>query len=74
MEGSDKKEIKLRIGMVVNKRLKSFAKPVKLTDIKSNTNLKGITLIKQPRLSVMPIKEDYWQMIIYILMILQFSF
>jgi len=64
MEGSDKKEIKLRIGMVVNKELKSFAKPVKLTDIKSNTNLKGITLIKQPRLSVMPIKEDYWQTIL----------
>ena len=66
MEGSDKKEIKLRVGMVVNRLLKSFAKPVKLTDIKSNTNLKGITLIKQPRLSVMPIKENYWQMIIYI--------
>lgn len=66
MEGSDKKEIKLRVGMVVNRVLKSFAKPVKLTDIKSNTNLKGITLIKQPRLSVMPIKENYWQMIIYI--------
>jgi len=64
MEGSDKEEIKLRVGMVVNRVLKSFAKPVKLTDIKSNTNLKGITLIKQPRLYVMPIKEDYWQTIL----------
>ena len=64
MKGSDKKEIGLRVGMVVNRGLKSFAKPVKLTDIKSNTNLKGITLIKQPRLSVMPIKEDYWQTIL----------
>ena len=64
MEGSDKKEIKLRVGMVVNRLLKSFSKPVKLTDIKSNTNLKGITLIKQPRLSVMSIKEDYWQTIL----------
>ena len=45
MEGSDKKEIKLRVGMAVNRVLKSFAKPVKLTDIKSYTNLKGITLI-----------------------------
>tara|TARA_X000000950_G_scaffold153629_1_gene188653 strand:- start:1106 stop:1291 length:186 start_codon:yes stop_codon:yes gene_type:complete len=45
MKGSDKKEIKLRVGMVVNRVLKSFAKPVKLTDIKSYTNLKGITLI-----------------------------
>ena len=64
MEGSDKKEIKLRVGMVVNRVLKSFATPVKLTDIKSNTNLKGITLIKQAKLSVMPIKEDYWQTIL----------
>ena len=64
MEGSDKKEIKLRVGMVANKVLMSFAKPVKLTDIKSNTNLKGITLIKHPRFFVMPIKEDYWQMIL----------
>ena len=45
MEGSDKKEINLRVGIVVNRGLKSFAKPVKLTDIKSYTNLKGITLI-----------------------------
>ena len=64
MKGLDKKEIKLRVGMVVNRGLKSFAKPVKLPDIKSNANLKGITLIKQPRLSVMPIKEDYWQTIL----------
>ena len=64
MKGSDKKEIRLRVEMVVNRVLKSFAKPMKLTDIKSNTNLKGITLIKQPRLSVMPIKEDYWQTIL----------
>ena len=64
MEGSDKKETKLRVWMVVNRGLKSFAKPVKLTDIKSNTNLKELTLIKQPRLSVMPIKEDYWQTIL----------
>ena len=64
MKRSDKKEIKFRVGMVVNRVLKSFAKPMKLTDIKSNTNLKGITLIKQPRLSVIPIKEDYWQTIL----------
>ena len=64
MEGSDKKEIKLRVGMVANRVLMSFAKPVKLTDIKSNTNLEGITLIKKPRLSVMQIKEDFWQTIL----------
>ena len=59
MGGSDKKEIKLRVGMFVNRGLKSFAKPVKLPDIKSNANLKGITFIKQPMLSVMPSKEIF---------------
>ena len=52
------------MGWVVNRWLKSIAKPVKLPDIKSNANLKGITLIKKPMLSVMPIKEDYWQTIL----------
>ena len=57
MEGSDKKEIKLRVGMVANKVLMSFAKPVKLTDIKSNTNLKGITLINNQGILLCQLKK-----------------
>ena len=57
MEGSDKKEIKLRVGMVVNRVLKSFAKPVKLTDIKSYTNLKGITLINNQGFLLFQLKK-----------------
>ena len=57
MEGSDKKEIKLRVGMVVNRVLKSFAKPVKLTDIKSYTNLKGITLINNQGILLCQLKK-----------------
>ena len=57
MEGSDKKEIKLRVGMVVNRVLKSFAKPVKLTDIKSYTNLKGITLINKQGILLCQLKK-----------------
>tara|TARA_B100000989_G_scaffold283464_1_gene249385 strand:+ start:1034 stop:1183 length:150 start_codon:yes stop_codon:yes gene_type:complete len=45
--------------MFVNRGLKSFAKPVKLPDIKSNANLKDITFIKQPMLSVIPSKEIF---------------
>ena len=33
MGGSDKREIKLRVGMVVNRVLRSFAKPMKLTGV-----------------------------------------
>ena len=57
MKGSDKKEIKLKVGMVVNRLLKSFAKPMKLTDIKSNTNLKGITLINNQGILLCQLKK-----------------
>ncbi len=58
---SDKKG---RFGMVVVKAVKSFEKKVTLADIKSNPKLSGISLIKQSRLSVMPIIEDHWKTII----------
>ena len=53
-----------RFGMVVVKAIKSFEKHVTLADIKSNPRLAEISLIKQSRLSVMPIKEDHWKTIL----------
>ena len=53
-----------RFGMVVVKAIKSFEKHVTLADIKSNPRLVEISLIKQSRLSVMPIKEDHWKTIL----------
>ena len=59
---SDKKG---RFGMVVVKAVKSFEKKVTLADIKSNPKkLSEISLIKQSRLSVMPITEDHWKTIL----------
>ena len=58
---SDKKG---RFGMVVVKAVKSFDKKVTLADIKSNPKLSEISLIKQSRLSVMPIIEDHWKTIL----------
>ena len=58
---SDKKG---RFGMVVVKAIKSFEKKVTLADIKSNPKLSEISLIKQSRLSVMPIIEDHWKTIL----------
>ena len=58
---SDKKG---RFGMVVVKAIKSFEKKVTLADIKSNPKLSEISLIKQSRLSVMPIVEDHWKTIL----------
>jgi len=53
-----------RFGMVVVKAVKSFDKKVTLADIKSNPKLSEISLIKQSRLSVMPIIEDHWKTIL----------
>ena len=53
-----------RFGMVVVKAIKSFTKSVSLSEIKSNQKLQGILLIKQSRLSVMPITKEHWDIIL----------
>ena len=53
-----------RFGMVVVKAIKSFNKSVSLSEIKSNKKLQGISLIKQSRLSVMPITKEHWDIIL----------
>lgn len=53
-----------RFGMVVVKAIKSFTKSVSLSEIKSNQTLQGISLIKQSRLSVMPITKEHWDIIL----------
>ena len=53
-----------RFGMVVIKAIKSFTKSVSLSEIKSNQKLQEISLIKQSRLSVMPITKEHWDIIL----------
>ena len=53
-----------RFGMVVVKAIQSFTKSVSLSEIKSNKKLQGISLIKQSRLSVMPITKEHWDIIL----------
>ena len=53
-----------RFGMVVVKAIKSFTKPVSLSEIKFNEKLQGISLVKQSRLSVMPITKEHWDLIL----------
>ena len=53
-----------RFGMVVVKAIKSFTKSVSLSEIKSNQKLQGISLIKQSRLSVMPLTKEHWDIIL----------
>ena len=46
------------------KPVEKFAKPVTLDDIKANENLDNIALIKQSRLSVMPLTETEYRTIL----------
>lgn len=53
-----------RFGMVDVAFYKRFAKPVTLETIKKTPALGGLYLVKQPRLSVMPVTEDEWNLIL----------
>jgi predicted RNA-binding protein with PUA-like domain len=48
--------------VVVNlKSKRRFARHVTLNEIKNNDALKDFDLVRLPRLSVMPIKDEHWQ-------------
>ena len=53
-----------RFVVVDVKAIKKLKKPVSLEKIKLNNKLKNIALVKQSRLSVMPVKEVEWNEII----------
>ena len=46
------------------KAIKKLKNPVSLDQIKENNKLKDIALVKQSRLSVMPLKKTEWDIII----------
>lgn len=48
-------------GMVRLRALKTVPEPVSLADIKANPALDGLALIKQSRLSVVPVADHHWQ-------------
>lgn len=52
-----------RFGMVDVNALKPMNKPVTLADIKGEPKLQDLALIRQSRLSVMPIDGDSWALI-----------
>ncbi len=58
---TDKTDRFVVVDVKATKRLK---KPVTLDQIKENNKLKNIALVKQSRLSVMPIKKNEWNEII----------
>ncbi len=50
-------------GMVTIRAIRPFVKPVTLADIKAEPALADLSLIKQSRLSVMPIPDESWRLI-----------
>ncbi|MCH8036575.1 MAG: EVE domain-containing protein [Proteobacteria bacterium] len=52
-----------RFGMVDVKALRPFEKPVTLAQIKAAPDLAGLALVRQSRLSVLPVNEDEWKII-----------
>ena len=53
-----------RFVVVDVKAIKKLKNPVSLDQIKENSKLQDIALVKQSRLSVMPLKKTEWEIII----------
>ncbi len=53
-----------RFGMVDFQKVKSVKNPVSLKSIKANPALSNIALVRQSRLSVMPIRDREWEIIL----------
>ena len=60
----DPTDSKNKFVVVDVKAIKKLKKPVSLEQIKNNKNLKNIALIKQSRLSVMPLTKAEWDEIL----------
>ena len=52
-----------RFGMVDIKALRPFKRPVSLAEIKAEPELQDIALVRQSRLSVIPIAAEEWRII-----------
>jgi predicted RNA-binding protein with PUA-like domain len=52
-----------RFGMVTVKAVKSVSKPVTLASIKADERLQDMALVRQVRLSVTPVTEPQWHII-----------
>ena len=59
----DKKDKTGRLGSIMERSQKSLKVPVSLNDIKNQSLLAHLSLLKQSRLSVMPIDSKSWKII-----------
>ena len=59
----DPSDPKGRFGMVCVKAEKPVGRPVTLAEIKADPRLEDFPLIRQSRLSVVPVSDEQWQML-----------
>ena len=59
----DPSDPKGRFGMVDFKALMPVARPVELSEIKTEPRLRDIALVRQSRLSVMPVMDEEWRVL-----------
>lgn len=59
----DPTDISNKFGMVTVKAVKTFKKSVSLSDIKQNNSLSDFIMLKQNRLSVLPVTSMQWKII-----------
>ncbi|MEQ9331807.1 EVE domain-containing protein [Thalassobaculum sp.] len=52
-----------RFGMVTIKAVKPVNRPVTLADIKAEPRLEGFALVRQSRLSVVPVTDEQWTLL-----------
>ena len=52
-----------RFGMVSVKAVKPFVEPVTLAQIKAEPRLRELALVRQSRLSVLPVGKEEWALI-----------
>ena len=52
-----------RFGMVTIKAIKPVEKPVTLAEIKAEPELEGFALVRQSRLSVVPVTDEQWTLL-----------
>lgn len=52
-----------RFGMVTIKAVKPVTRPVTLADIKAEPRLEGFALVRQSRLSVVPVSDAQWELL-----------
>ena len=60
----DPSDPKGRFGMVDGKAVKPVKRPVTLEEIKDEPRLEEMALIRQSRLSVMPVSDEQWNLIL----------